>query len=224
LQRPASVVLEHRPDILKQEIAMKKFLVGMLGAALACGMAYAQQEEPIDPTQDPTQEQTSEYGEDVGEWDEQDPMSETEDPTHSQTDPTMSETQPEESTTEESTTEDPASTEEELYGQESSGMEQHDISSMSADELKGMTIVSETGEEVGAVDRVGEARVVTVDVGGFLGVGAKTVAIPVSELQMSADGSLQTTLTREALEARQEFDDQKGFTEEGAEASESTSY
>lgn len=207
---------------------MKKFLLGMLGAALACGMAYAQQEEPLDPTQDPTQEQTSEYGEDVGEWDEQDPMSETEDPTQSQTDPTMSETQPEESTTYEQdqqpTTEDPTSSEEELYSQESSGMEQHDISSMSADELKGMTIVSESGEEIGSVDRVGEARVVTVDVGGFLGVGAKTVAIPVSELQMSADGSLQTTLTREALEARQEFDDQKGFTEEGAEADESTSY
>ena len=197
---------------------MKKFLLGMLGAALACSMAYAQQEEPMDPTQDPMQEQTPEYGEEeVGEWDEQDPMSETEDPTQSEMDdPAMSETQPEESTTEE-----PATSTGELYGQEA-GMEEHDLSSMSAEELKGMTIVSDTGEEIGSIDRVGEVRVVTVDVGGFLGVGAKTVAIPISELEMSADGNLRTTLTRETLEQRQEFDEQ-AFTEEGSE-SESTSY
>ena len=195
---------------------MKKFLLGMLGAALAGGMAYAQ-EEPMDPTQDPTQEQTSEYGQEVGEWDEQDPMSETEDPTQSEMDdPTMTETQPEEPTTEE-----PSTSTGELYGQES-GMQQHDLSSMSAEELEGMTIVSDTGEEVGSIDRVGQVRVVTVDVGGFLGVGAKTVAIPISELEMSADGSLKTTLTRETLEQRQEFDEQ-AFTEESSE-SESTSY
>ncbi|HET6629328.1 MAG TPA: PRC-barrel domain-containing protein [Woeseiaceae bacterium] len=193
---------------------MKKLLAVLVGTALAGGMAYAQ-EEPMDPTQDPTQEQTPEYGEDVGEWDQQDPMSETEDPMQSE-DP-MSETQPEESTAQE-----PPTSDEQLYGQES-GMQQHDLSSMSADELKGMTIVSESGEEIGSVDRVGQARVVTVDVGGFLGVGAKTVAIPVSELQMSADGTLQTTLTKEALEARQEFDEQN-FTEEGADDSESTNY
>ena len=196
---------------------MKKFLVGMLGAALACGMAYAQQEEPMDPTQDPMEEQTSEYGEEAGEWEERDPMSETEDPTQSEMDdPTMTESQPEEATTEE-----PATSTDELYGQES-GMQQHDLSSMSAEELKGMTIVSDTGEEIGSIDRVGEVRVVTVDVGGFLGVGGKTVAIPISELEMSSDGNLKTTLTRETLEQRQEFDEQ-AFTEEGSE-SESTSY
>ena len=191
---------------------MNKFLLGMLGAALAGGMAFAQQEEPMDPTQ----EQTSEYGEEAGEWDERDPMSETEDPTQSEMDdPTMTESQPEESTTEE-----PAATGE-LYGQES-GMQQHDLSSMSAEELQGMTIVSDTGEEIGSIDRVGEVRVVTVDVGGFLGVGAKTVAIPISELEMSSDGNLTTTLTRETLEQQQEFDEQ-AFTEEGSET-ESTSY
>lgn len=201
---------------------MKKFLSGMLGAALACGMVYAQ-EEPMDPTQDPTQEQSSEYGEDVGEWDERDPMSDTEDPTQSEMDdPTMSETQPEESAThEEPTTEEAASSTGELYGQES-GMQQHELSDMSAEELKGMTIVSDTGEEIGSIDRVGEVRVVTVDVGGFLGVGAKTVAIPISELEMSSDGSLTTTLTRETLEQRHELDEQ-AFTEEGSET-ESPSY
>lgn len=198
---------------------MKLFLLGVLGVALAGGVAYAQQEEPIDPTQDPTQEQTTDYGEEVGEWDERDPMSDTEDPTQSEMDdPTMSDT-PEESTTygqesgqeQQSTTEDPASSEEGLYGHEA-GM-QHGVSEKSADELKGMTVVSDTGEEIGQVDRVGQERVVTVDVGGFLGVGEKTVALRASELEISPEGHLQTTLTREELEARPEFDEQ-GFTEE----------
>lgn len=203
---------------------MKTFVLAMLATALGCGVAYAQQEEPVDPTQDPTQEQTTEYGQEAGEWDERDPMSETEDPTQAETDP-MSETQPEESTTygqesgqEQQTTEDPMSSQEELYGQES-GM-QHAISDMSAEELKNMSLVSDTGEEIGQVDRVGHERVVTVDVGGFLGVGEKTVAIPVSELHVSSDGSLQTTLTKEELEARPEFSEQ-GFEEEG---SQSTTY
>ncbi len=193
---------------------MKKFLASMLMAALAGGMAYAQQDEPLDPTQDPTQQQTSEYGEEVGEWDERDPMSE--DPAQStMDDPTMSETQPEEETTYEQD-----SQEGELYGQESD-TQQPALSEMSADEIKGMTIVSDTGEEIGTIDRVGQVRAVTVDVGGFLGVGAKTVAIPLSELEVTSDGNLKTSLTKDSLEARQELDDQ-AFTDESGE--ESTSY
>ncbi|HEX2138873.1 MAG TPA: PRC-barrel domain-containing protein [Woeseiaceae bacterium] len=206
---------------------MKKFLLAMLGTALAGGVAYAQQEEPLDPTQDTAHEQTTEQGEVAGEWDEQDPMSETTDPTQSGTnDPTMSD--PEDSTygqesgqEQQSTTEDPMSSQEDLYGQESSGM-QHDIADMSAEELKGKSLVSDTGEEIGQIDRVGHERVVTIDVGGFLGVGEKTIAIPVSELQVSSDGSLQTTLTKEELEARAEFSEQ-GFEEEGSQST-STSY
>lgn len=189
---------------------MKKFLAGMLLAALAGGMAYAQEDEPLDPTQDPMQEQTSEYGQEVGEWDERDPMSE--DPAQStMDDPTMGETQPEEDTTYEQDSQDA-----ELYGQESD-TQQQDLSDMSADEIKGMTIVSDTGEEIGAIDRVGQVRAVTVDVGGFLGVGAKTVAIPLSELTVTSDGNLQTSLTKESLEARHELDEQ-AFTVEGEES------
>lgn len=99
---------------------------------------------------------------------------------------------------------------------------QASASDMSADQLEGMTIVTETGEEIGEIDRVGQRqeRVVTVDVGGFMGIAEKTVAIPLSELEVTADGHLQTTLTKEALERRKEFDEQ-GFTEE---SSESTDY
>lgn len=194
---------------------MNKFLAGMLLAALAGGTAYAQQDEPLDPMQDSAQEQTSEYGEEVGEWTERDPMSEREPTQSTMDDPTMSETQPEEATTSGEDSQDA-----ELYGQESD-TQQHELSDMSADEIKGMTIVSDTGEEIGTIDRVGQVRAVTVDIGGFLGVGAKTVAIPLSELEVTSDGNLKTSLTRESLEARQELDEQ-AFTDEGGE--ESTSY
>lgn len=202
---------------------MKKFLVFLLGTALAGGMAVAQQEET-------TEDQTSEYGQEVGEWDERDPLSQTEtqDPTQSEMDdPTMGETQPEESTTYGQEQQDPtygqeqqSTTEQDpMYGQES-GM-QHGLSDMSAEELQGMTVVTETGEEVGQIDRIGQSqeyqdRVATVDVGGFLGIAEKTIAIPLSELEMSSDGNVQTRMTKEEIESREEFDEQ-GFTEEGGE-------
>ena len=67
------------------------------------------------------------------------------------------------------------------------------------------------------IDRVGQERVVTVDVGGFLGVAEKTIAIPVTELEMTPEGHVKTTLTKESIQAHQEFDEE-GFTEEGTEA------
>jgi DNA mismatch repair ATPase MutL len=243
--QPFPVVGADAPVHVKQEMTMKKFLVFLLGTALAGGMAVAQQEET-------TEDQTSEYGQEVGEWDERDPLSQTEtrDPTQSEMDdPTRGETQPEESTTYGQEQEDPTYGQEQqdpTYGQEQQdptyGQEQqstteqdpmygqepgmqHGLSDMSAEELQGMTVVTETGEEVGQIDRIGQSqehqdRVATVDVGGFLGMAEKTIAIPLSELEMSSDGNVQTRMTKEEIESREEFDEQ-GFTEEGGET---TSY
>lgn len=182
---------------------MSKFLMCIAGSALAAGLAFAQQET--------TQEETTEYGEEVADQaGQQDPMTPTEpeaqDPTQSTTgteDPMAGETQAEESTT----------------WEEEAGM-QHSAADMSVEELQGMTVVTEAGEELGQIDRVGEseqhqARVATVDVGGFLGVAEKTIAIPLSELEMTSDGNVQTSLTKESIETQEEFDEQ-GFTEEGA--------
>lgn len=182
---------------------MKKILIGVLGIVLTGGLAVAQQET--------TQEEV--YGDDVSQpTEQQDPMTqtepETEDPTQTPTeaeDPMMGEEAP----AEESST-----------WEQDSGM-QHSVADLGVEELQGMTVVTETGEELGTIDRVGhseehQVRVVTVDVGGFLGVAEKTIAIPVSELEMTPDGHVQTTLTKESIEAHEEFDEQ-GFTEEEAE-------
>lgn len=191
---------------------MKKFLIGMVGTALAGGLAFAQQET--------TQEEVSEYGEDVGqpteEWEQQDPAQtepEMQDPTQTETrDPIVGE----ETQTDQST-----------WGQQSGT--QQSIADMNAEELTGMTLVTETGEEVGQIDQVGHSeqhqdRVVTVDVGGFLGVAEKTIAIPVSELEMTSDGNVKTTLSKESLQSREEFDAQQGFTPEGETQSPQTTY
>lgn len=90
----------------------------------------------------------------------------------------------------------------------------NDLSRMTAEELEGKTVLTLTGEEIGEIDDVGmsasqQARVATVEVGGFLGISEKTIAIPLSELQPSVSGedSVKTSLTRTSIEALPEFDE-----------------
>ena len=99
------------------------------------------------------------------------------------------------------------------YGEET-GTE---LSEMTAEELSGKSVVTSTGEEIGEIGEVGysathQERVATVEVGGFLGVGEKRIALPLSELEPGEDDtSVQTSLTRESIEAQEEFDE-AGFT------------
>lgn len=90
----------------------------------------------------------------------------------------------------------------------------NDMSGMTAAELKGKKVLTLTGEEIGEIDEVGtsgtqQERVATVEVGGFLGISEKTIAIPLSELQSSVSGedSVTTSLTRTSIEAQPEFDE-----------------
>ena len=58
--------------------------------------------------------------------------------------------------------------------------------------LVGRDLYGADDEKIGAVDKVvmgpnNRASSVLVDIGGFLGMGAKTVAIPVSQLQAEGD-------------------------------------
>lgn len=98
-----------------------------------------------------------------------------------------------------------------------------DVSEMSADKLSGKSVTTSTGEEIGEIDEVGysathQERVAVIEAGGFLGVGQKRIAVPLSELQMGTDDNVQTTLSRESIESQEEFDD-ANFTpdEEGSE-------
>ena len=86
------------------------------------------------------------------------------------------------------------------------------ISSEEASQLEGKNVLSSQGEEVGEISDIVRSQAdnelhAVVDVGGFLGIGARSVAIPVQQGQIGEDGNLQVPLSREQLEQLPEYDD-----------------
>lgn len=85
------------------------------------------------------------------------------------------------------------------------------LASMGADQIVGKPIVSRNGEEIGSVEEVvtdptSNQMFAVVDVGGFLGVGQKSIVIALEELQMSSgDNRIQSDLTREELQSKTEY-------------------
>lgn len=85
---------------------------------------------------------------------------------------------------------------------------------LSADNLIGTTVYGAGDENVGSIADVilssdGQVDAVTIDVGGFLGIGAKEVAIDLDNLAFMRDGDdlyLYTSLTEEQLKAQPEYD------------------
>jgi len=82
------------------------------------------------------------------------------------------------------------------------------------DNLEGASVYGADDEKVGKVDHVhgvGEASTVIIDVGGFLGLGAKPVAVPASQLDFmrDEDGEVHavTTWTEDQLKAMPEHRD-----------------
>jgi hypothetical protein len=196
------------------EIIMKKltFTIASLGLAGGLAMtAQAQETEPYDPNRDVVTESDRDRQSSMGERQQDTPVESEYDrnPTEqSSTQQSTTDTQPTETY--------PAETE---AGQSSQQMGHagSDLSGMTAEELEGKKVLTLTGEEVGEIEDVGrsatqQARVATVDVGGFLGIGEKTIAIPLSELEPSVagsdgDGAVQTSMTRTSIEALPEFDE-----------------
>ncbi|TVS00664.1 MAG: PRC-barrel domain containing protein [Rhodospirillales bacterium] len=101
------------------------------------------------------------------------------------------------------------------------------MATISADNLIGTDVVGPGDETVGTVtdliivrgdadrnDRGEDYRIdkVVLDVGGFLGIGTKQVAIEMAELQMPAeeDGDLRVDMTREELENLPEYERDNG--------------
>lgn len=92
------------------------------------------------------------------------------------------------------------------YDQSRSSFSGSIAGNMSADELMGTTIVDRDGNDVGKVNDLlighdGNITKVLVDVGGFLGIGARTVALDLDQLQ-PAQGSgddLVIAMTKEQL-------------------------
>ncbi len=78
-----------------------------------------------------------------------------------------------------------------------------------ASRIIGANIYNEQGQSIGEVEdlivqRDGAAPVAVVSVGGFLGIGARLVAVPLGELRFAEDNSRWTLAgaTKETLQAR----------------------
>lgn len=82
---------------------------------------------------------------------------------------------------------------------------------LNAGRLEDMEVVGADGKEVGEVEEVlanpaGQAVAVTIEAGGFLGIGAKEVVVGLDRLRM-ADGRLVTDLTKAQAEGLPEWKD-----------------
>lgn len=99
-------------------------------------------------------------------------------------------------------------------------LEHAGLSNIAAGELVGKKVLTLTGEEIGEIGAVGESsaytgRLALVEVGGVLGAGNKTIAIPLAELEesVSDEHSVRTSLTRSTIESHPDFDE-SSFTPE----------
>jgi hypothetical protein len=77
----------------------------------------------------------------------------------------------------------------------------------SSTELEDMNLLSNTGEEIGEVERVlvdedGRPAAVTAEIGEYLGVGQRVVVIGLDRLQLKGEDEpdLATTYTKEELQ------------------------
>ncbi|SEP17462.1 PRC-barrel domain-containing protein [Salinihabitans flavidus] len=89
---------------------------------------------------------------------------------------------------------------------------------LTAEEIKGQTVFDANGSEVGEISEIllnddGQITEVVIDVGGFLGMGAKSVAVAFADLNLmrdstEADGRLHisTMHTEEDLDNMPEWD------------------
>jgi hypothetical protein len=88
------------------------------------------------------------------------------------------------------------------------------VTELDEDRLIDATIYDPDDEEIGSVSHVhgsGPDAQVVVDVGGFLGIGAKPVALPVSQLDFMRDQNGQvyatTPLTKDQVKSLPEHRD-----------------
>lgn len=90
-----------------------------------------------------------------------------------------------------------------------------DEAAMSAEDIIGTTVYGANDENVGEISDViladGKVDAVIIDVGGFLGIGEKSVAVGMENLAFMADADgdkyLYTQFTKEQLEAQPEYDE-----------------
>ncbi len=84
------------------------------------------------------------------------------------------------------------------------------FASMRAEQLIGQNIYGSAGEEVGEIEdivinRNARATAALVDVGGFLGIGGRRIAVPMEQLNMQGDRIVATGMTREQVRQMPEY-------------------
>jgi sporulation protein YlmC with PRC-barrel domain len=77
--------------------------------------------------------------------------------------------------------------------------------------LKGMDIVGSDGKKIGEIDKVladssNQPKAVTVDAGGFLGIGGHEVILPLDQLQKSTDKDFKISMTKEQVEKLEKYE------------------
>ena len=86
------------------------------------------------------------------------------------------------------------------------------FSGMVVGDLVGLTVVEADGDSIGDVDYViktDDGYAAVVGVGGFLGLGEHTVAVPLEEISMAAENDLKlSSWTKAELEAQPEVDEE----------------
>jgi hypothetical protein len=86
------------------------------------------------------------------------------------------------------------------------------INEMTVDQVVGSSVVGIDDETVGDINYVVEQTdglAFVIGVGGFLGLGEYSVAIPADQFSMNDEGDLAlTSMTKEELETMPEFDDE----------------
>ena len=97
------------------------------------------------------------------------------------------------------------------------GQQQLPDTHMLGSDLIGASVTNANGDSIGKTSDVLVAKdskavdAVVIDVGGFLGIGSKSVAIPLDKLTIGArpDEGVKTAMTKEQLEALPAFEGRK---------------
>lgn len=111
-------------------------------------------------------------------------------------------------------------TEDEQQGQQRSQVAQTEqqsqqtggsITEDQASQLIGQSVHTRDGEDVGEISGVARSLADQqlhglVDVGGFLGIGERTVSIPLDRAQVDQEGNLVTQMSRQEIEGMEEYD------------------
>ena len=88
-----------------------------------------------------------------------------------------------------------------------------------ASDLKGKDVYDAAGKKVGSIDEVvpatGQVRDAVLSVGGILGIGAKKVLIPASDIERGNEGRLVISMTQEQLDKLPEYEAPKRTPDTG---------